>query len=431
MANLRETSVWETGVYQLETSDPVMGGENGISNRPLRQLANRTAWLKSESAHLERLIGTNLTAVNQGLADKVDKTTQVTTGAGLTGGGTLAGNIQIQMGTPGKLNGTTTNWVGSNTHTHEIDKASPTVAGVVKLINNLTSGGTDAALTAEQGKALSDLVGGKANKATTLSGYGIIDAATAASVTALSNTKADKATSFAGYGITGNQTISGGRLIIDGTTYPSVVLQSAVGASDLWLESSGSSHYFVLRAKGEVSGGTIIQLPSSAGTLATFGATLAHYGITDAATITQVTQAAPPGSIMYFCGNTAPAGWIKANGAAVSRTTYAALYAAIGTAYGAGNGSSTFNVPDLRGEFVRGWDDSRGVDAGRILGSTQSDQLRSHTHGGVPGYNIPVAGQANGNNVSGAYTVNPGQTQAAGGNETRPRNVALLACIKI
>lgn len=285
--------------------------------------------------------------------------------------------------------------------------------GALDIINTLSSNRTDAALSAAQGKALSDLIAGKANKATTLSGYGITDAATAASVTALSNTKADKATSFAGYGITGSQNISGGRLTIDGTTYPSVVLQSAAGASDLWLESSGSSHYFVLRDRGAASGGAVIQLPSSAGTLAL------------------TTDTIPTGSIIYVAGNTAPAGTIKANGAAVSRTTYAALYAAIGTAYGAGNGSSTFNVPDLRGEFVRGWDDSRGVDAGRILGSVQSDQLRSHTHGGVPGYNIAVAGQANGNNVSGAYTVNPGQTQAAGGNETRPRNVALLACIKI
>ena len=50
MANLQETSTWEAGIYQLETSDPVMGGENGIDNRAPRQLANRTLWLKNELA---------------------------------------------------------------------------------------------------------------------------------------------------------------------------------------------------------------------------------------------------------------------------------------------------------------------------------------------------------------------------------------------
>ncbi|MCK9131735.1 phage tail protein [Haemophilus influenzae] len=63
------------------------------------------------------------------------------------------------------------------------------------------------------------------------------------------------------------------------------------------------------------------------------------------------------GEVAFFARTTPPSGWLKANGAAVSRTTYAALFAAIGTTFGAGDGSSTFNLPDLRGEFVRGLDD--------------------------------------------------------------------------
>ena len=65
MANLQETSTWEAGIYQLETSDPVMGGENGIDNRAPRQLANRTLWLKNE---LARQIG----AVNSGKLGKTE-----------------------------------------------------------------------------------------------------------------------------------------------------------------------------------------------------------------------------------------------------------------------------------------------------------------------------------------------------------------------
>ncbi len=139
------------------------------------------------------------------------------------------------------------------------------------------------------------------------------------------------------------------------------------------------------------------------------------------------------GAVMYFARNTAPAGWLKANGAVVSRTTYAALFAAIGTTFGAGDGSTTFGLPDLRGEFARGWDDARGVDTGRAFGSAQTDLIKTHTHE----VNIsPIAvggalssGQATfGATRSGGYYGTVSMTE--GGVETRPRNIALLACIK-
>lgn len=90
----------------------------------------------------------------------------------------------------------------------------------------------------------------------------------------------------------------------------------------------------------------------------------------------------PPGAVMYFARNTAPPGWLKCNGAAISRTAYSKLFAAIGTAFGAGDGFTTFNLPDLRGEFVRGWDDGRGVDGGRAFGSFQAGMIQSHSHTG-------------------------------------------------
>ena len=176
----------------------------------------------------------------------------------------------------------------------------------------------------------------------------------------------------------------------------------------------------------------------------------------------------PSGAVLYFAGRTAPAGWLKANGAAVSRTAYAALFAAIGTTYGAGDGRSTFNLPDLRGEFLRGWDDGRGVDTGRVFGSAQAHALQSHQHGlamaadaagddlwfeQVPksAFEIPrgkqaVAIRSTRNLIdtttdvpgySAAYNIpnmatQPNLTQADYvSGETRPRNVALLAIIKI
>lgn len=226
-----------------------------------------------------------------------------------------------------------------------------------------------------------------------------------------------------------------------------------------------------------------------------------NLGVMSAADTTSgLTQAAPPGKIGHFAGGGAPAGWMKANGAAVSRTTYAALFSQVGTLYGTGDGFNTFNLPDLRGEFLRGWDDSRGIDAGRTLGSWQANAFGSHNHiindpghahgvndpshahgvndpahvhgindpghvhamrnGGSPGGDtstvagpgantarmtnteasgagisiqgartgISIAGSGTGISIQGSGTNI--STQAAGSTETRPRNVAMLACIK-
>lgn len=149
----------------------------------------------------------------------------------------------------------------------------------------------------------------------------------------------------------------------------------------------------------------------------------------------------PAGSVSAFAMNTAPTGWLKANGAAVNRTTYATLFTAIGTTFGTGDGSTTFNLPDLRGEFIRGWDDSRGVDSGRVFGSSQAAAFAAHKHlqnevantvSGQDRY-----GQTNsGINTRGRYafedvtSATASNTSTEGGTETRPRNVALLACIK-
>lgn len=96
---------------------------------------------------------------------------------------------------------------------------------------------------------------------------------------------------------------------------------------------------------------------------------------------------AMPSGVMAFHGsNSAPSGWLKCNGAAISRTTYASLFAAIGTTWGAGNGSTTFNVPDLRGLFLRGWADDQGTyDNGRAFASLQTSDNKSHNHNGATG----------------------------------------------
>ena len=109
----------------------------------------------------------------------------------------------------------------------------------------------------------------------------------------------------------------------------------------------------------------------------------------DAVTVAQLEEAVasiptidiPSGAVMPFAMSEAPAGWLACRGQAVSRSDYAALFAAIGTTYGSGNGSSTFNLPNLRGQFVRGWNDSAsGPDANREFGSVQASQNLAHNH---------------------------------------------------
>ena len=137
----------------------------------------------------------------------------------------------------------------------------------------------------------------------------------------------------------------------------------------------------------------------------------------------------PAGAIVYFAMNTPPSGWVKADGTAVSRTTYATLFAAIGTTFGVGDGSTTFNLPDIRGEFMRGWDDGRGVDSGRAFGSAQSSQNLAHTHT-VNNYTSGSSGSTGGGGAGSTTFASTSTTSSSGGTEARPRNIALLACIK-
>lgn len=147
------------------------------------------------------------------------------------------------------------------------------------------------------------------------------------------------------------------------------------------------------------------------------------------------------GMVAAFAMNSAPEGWLIANGSAVSRVTYARLFSRVGTLYGAGDGSTTFNLPDARGVVLRGADLGSGRDSGRVFGSYQPDAVKTidlrYYGPGTPGVGTKTvfALEANRNALyTTAINQSDGSTQPAfqmdGAIENRVKNISILNCIK-
>jgi len=369
MANLSESTTWEAGIYQLETTDPVQGGPTGIANQQAKQLANRTSWLKSK-------------------------------------------------------------------------------IGGYDGISTLTSDGNPFAIPVES-----------LNKIVILNNDDISD------------------------------------LDVD---LPSGVAGNTIG---FYYNSSA------VPGNTAIVGGVTLNI----GDLVEFLYTAANTTI-----VTNITRANefdtinPIGSVLLMAGNTPPAGYLAMNGATLNRNTYRRLWAHAQASgmlaanatdktnnpgkFGRGDGATTFALPDLRGEFIRGWDNGRGLDNsivltctlinastnvsvspnttglsvgmavsgtgiqpgttivsidssfnitisapattagfqsitfGRGIGTSQADELKAHTHS----YGVdPIAGTGNGTKASDGSNIGGiDTTNSTGGTETRPRNVALLYCIK-
>lgn len=139
--------------------------------------------------------------------------------------------------------------------------------------------------------------------------------------------------------------------------------------------------------------------------------------------------ASPVGSVVFMAKAVPPSGWLVCNGAAISRTLYPGLFNAIGTTYGAGDGASTFNLPDLRDDFIR------GASASRAVGNREADAFQGHEHefydvqsGGGGGY--MGSGANNWTRNTQNIVTKGGYSAPRVADETRPRNVAMLPCIK-
>lgn len=227
-------------------------------------------------------------------------------------------------------------------------------------------------------------------------------------------------------------------------------LQVKANNVDLGRKPFGTVPYALFAANAGVPGVAGPTGPTgAAGNDGAVGAT----GPTGATGVAGADATSPPGTIVAYGGTAEPAGWALCNGQELNRTTEASLFAVIGINYGTGNGSSTFNVPDLRGKFLRGVDNGAGIDPdvnGRTAnganvkdapGSTQGDTLESHTHNVIKSLNILEQY----NNPSGASYQTPAGSfdkirlnssttgysiSNTGGNETRPVNVYVNYIIK-
>ena len=171
--------------------------------------------------------------------------------------------------------------------------------------------------------------------------------------------------------------------------------------------------------------------------------TLAEYGITDAYTksvtytkaeieaLLKNMSALPVGAMVPFPKGTVPPGFLEVDGSVQSTATYPDLAAYLGTTFNTGGeGAGNFRLPDSRGEFFRGWDHGRGVDAGRGLGTNQLDEYKSHMHVNSPAIMLNSTAGTGGNAWGSGNQGQVVATGAAGGSETRPRNLAVMWCIK-
>lgn len=172
-------------------------------------------------------------------------------------------------------------------------------------------------------------------------------------------------------------------------------------------------------------------------------ATLAGFGITDTYTKPEIesivaqASALPVGAVVAFPKAAVPPGFLEIDGSVQSIATYPDLAAYLGTTFNTGGeGAGNFRLPESRGEFLRGWDHGRGVDAARALGSYQADEFKKHRH---PQYeydtndSTPIPDASRAFDLNAAYSVGREVTALigyTGGSETRPRNLAVMWCIK-
>ncbi|HDY2913045.1 TPA: tail fiber protein [Escherichia coli] len=385
MGNLNETEKWEENIYQLETSDPVLGGVNGISNRAPRQLANRTKWLKKKTEEAAQSLAEHVRSRNHPDATLTAKGFTQLSSATNSKSETLAAtskavkavmdetNKKAPLNSPALTGTPTTPTASQGTNSTQIASTAFVMAAIAALVDS----SPDALNTLNE---LATALGNDPNFATTITNALAGKQPKDATLTALAKlaTSADKLPYFTG------------------ADRAALTALTSVGRAILGKTSTqGVLDYLGLGEGSALPVGVPVPWPTA----------------------------------------TPPAGWLQCNGATFTKEQYPVLARVY----------PTLRLPDLRGEFIRGWDDGRKVDTGRALLSSQSGMIEKHRHIVVAndGYDTKdewelaaifkkTYTQGRGldaTNTGGSLTPSPtlhsrGSIGNTGGRETRPRNIA-------
>ncbi|HDX4577751.1 TPA: tail fiber protein [Escherichia coli] len=359
MGNLNETEKWEENIYQLETSDPVLGGADGISNRAPRQLANRTKWLKKKTEEAAQSLAEHVRSRNHPDATLTAKGfTQLSSATNSTSE-TLAATPKAVKAAYDLAAGK-----APASHTHPwsqitgVPAASLTAKGTVQLSSATDSQSETEAATPKAVKAAYDLAAGKAPVSHTHP-WSQITGVPAASLTAKGTVQLSSAINSTSEILAATpKAVKAAYDLANGKQPADATLTALAGLAT----AADRLPYFTGADRAELA------------TLTAIGrAIIAKGSIKDVLNYLGLGEgsALPVGVPVPWPTATPPAGWLKCDGRAFTKEQYPVLAKVY----------PTLRLPDLRGEFIRGWDDGRKVDTGRDLLSRQDGTSFSHYAG--------------------------------------------------
>ncbi|MDL8906160.1 tail fiber protein [Escherichia coli] len=359
MGNLNETEKWEENIYQQETSDPVLGGADGISNRAPRQLANRTKWLKKKTEEAAQSLAEHVRSRNHPDATLTAKGfTQLSSATNSTSE-TLAATPKAVKAAYDLAAGK-----APASHTHPwsqitgVPAASLTAKGTVQLSSATDSQSETEAATPKAVKAAYDLAAGKAPVSHTHP-WSQITGVPAASLTAKGTVQLSSAINSTSEILAATpKAVKAAYDLANGKQPADATLTALAGLAT----AADRLPYFTGADRAELA------------TLTAIGrAIIAKGSIKDVLNYLGLGEgsALPVGVPVPWPTATPPAGWLKCDGRAFTKEQYPVLARVY----------PTLRLPDLRGEFIRGWDDGRKVDTGRDLLSRQDGTSFSHYAG--------------------------------------------------
>lgn len=329
-----ENNTWSAFVSLFEEEDPVEGGIDGVDNIPLKQLADRSRWLFNQVDAIKQGTGLNdLSVTTQKLADNAVTRPKVAAGVipSAYRNTVLTGPVDANGLPTALVKVTDTTWrvQGATKNIVVSFAAGFDAKGAIDHVG-IISTDTTQAISGDVGPESTEYVFAERNTGTGAVTVGITNLAPVFSYVSPTSPATNQLWFDLGDMVMYRRSAGGAWVAVQ------VVIIGEIYRTDFIIASANCYEY---RAPIEVFSDV------------------------------------PAGSLLPSASTTPPRGYLKCNGQAVSRSTYARLFRAIGTTFGVGNGTTTFNLPDLRGEFIRGFDDGRGVDPGRVFGSRQSGTI--------------------------------------------------------